>query len=404
VIYGNNQAFTITPNAGYQILNVIVDGTGVGAVTPYTFTNVTANHTISASFAALPGSLQFSASSYSVSEGGASATITVTRTGGSGGAVGVSYATSNGTATAGSDYTATSGTLSWANGDTANKTFTVQIINDVNDESDETVNLALSSPTNGASLGSPSTATLTIADNDEAGDLQFSSATYSDSEGAGTATIAVTRTGGSSGAVGVSYATSDGSANAGSDYTAASGTLSWANGDTANKTFTVSIINDANVESDETVNLTLSSATGGATVGSPNPAVLTIIDDDPVSGDTDADGLPDSWEMDNFGDLDENGSGNPDSDGLNNTGEYNWNTEPDYWDTDDDGWSDGDEVNAGYSPTDPASHPTTPPGGHHHGCSAGTGSADGPAGLLVPLLALGAALTAMRMRPKASRG
>ncbi len=51
---GNNQGFTITPNSGYQVANVLVDSVSVGTVTSYTFTNVQANHTISASFSALP--------------------------------------------------------------------------------------------------------------------------------------------------------------------------------------------------------------------------------------------------------------------------------------------------------------------------------------------------------------
>src|SRR5258706_235192 len=51
VNYGSNQAFTITPNTGYHVADVLVDGSSVGAVTSYTFTNVTANHTIAASFA-----------------------------------------------------------------------------------------------------------------------------------------------------------------------------------------------------------------------------------------------------------------------------------------------------------------------------------------------------------------
>jgi hypothetical protein len=52
VNYGASQTFTITPNTNYGIANVLVDGTLVGAVSTYTFSNVTANHTISASFAA----------------------------------------------------------------------------------------------------------------------------------------------------------------------------------------------------------------------------------------------------------------------------------------------------------------------------------------------------------------
>ena len=47
---GASQTFTITPNQGYQVRSVIVDGANKGAVTSYTFTNVTANHTINAYF------------------------------------------------------------------------------------------------------------------------------------------------------------------------------------------------------------------------------------------------------------------------------------------------------------------------------------------------------------------
>ena len=114
----------------------------------------------------VPGTLQLSAATYSVNENVGTATITVSRTGGSSGAVGVNYATSNGTATAGSDYTAASGTLNWADADAANKTFTVPIIDDAATEASETVNLTLSAPTGGATLGTPSTAVLTITDND----------------------------------------------------------------------------------------------------------------------------------------------------------------------------------------------------------------------------------------------
>jgi hypothetical protein len=115
-----------------------------------------------------PGTLQFSAAAFTVSEAGPMAAITVTRTGGSAGAVGVSFATNNGTATAPADYTTVTQTVSFANGDTANKTISIPIINDTAAEGNETVNLALSNPTGGATLGSPSTAVLTITDNDAA--------------------------------------------------------------------------------------------------------------------------------------------------------------------------------------------------------------------------------------------
>ena len=113
-----------------------------------------------------PGTLSFSMSSYTVGEGGSTATITATRSGGSFGSVTVDYATSDGSATAGSDYTASSGMLGWANGDTADKAFTVPITDDSLAEGDETVNLTLSNPTGGATLGTTSSATLTIQDNE----------------------------------------------------------------------------------------------------------------------------------------------------------------------------------------------------------------------------------------------
>ncbi len=112
------------------------------------------------------------------------------------------------------------------------------------------------------------------------GTLQFSTDAYTVNEDGGTVTITVTRAGGSEDAVSVDYATSDGTATAGEDYTAASGTLEWADGDGDPKTFAVAIIDDTLVKGDKTVNLTLSSPTGGAGLGTPNTAVLTIVDND----------------------------------------------------------------------------------------------------------------------------
>ena len=146
-------------------------------------------------------------------------------------------------------------------------------------EGDETVNLTLSSPTGGATLGSPASAVLTIQDDDIPGALQFSAGAYSLMENGGTVTITVTRTGGSAGTVGISYATSNGSAASGSDYTAKSGSLSFANGETS-KTFAVTVLDDTAYEGNETFNLALSSPTGGATLGSPTAAMVTIFDND----------------------------------------------------------------------------------------------------------------------------
>ena len=156
----------------------------------------------------------------------------------------------------------------------------------------ETFTVTLSGPVN-ATLGAITTHTYTIINDDNAGTIQFSSATYSVNENGGSVLITVTRAGGSSGAVGVSYATSNGTATAGSDYTSTSGTLSWASGDASNKTFSVPILDDSAYEGSETVNLTLSSPTGGATLGSPSTAVLNIIDDNRPHVDFDKDGKTD---------------------------------------------------------------------------------------------------------------
>lgn len=111
--------------------------------------------------------VQFSADNYSVNENGGPATILVTLSAASGVIVTVDYATSDLTATSGSDYDATSGTLTFSPGQ-VNQTFDVTINDDAANEGDETVRLTLSNP-NGATPGTPFNATLTIFDNDPSG-------------------------------------------------------------------------------------------------------------------------------------------------------------------------------------------------------------------------------------------
>ncbi|MBI2930059.1 MAG: fibronectin type III domain-containing protein, partial [Planctomycetes bacterium] len=222
-----------------------------------------------------PGTLRLNASSYSFGEIAGSATINVTRTGGSRGAVSVNYTTSNGTATAGADYTAVSGTLSWADGDAAWKSFTIPIVGDALAEGGETFTVSLSAPAGGATLGAPSTAVVTIVDSP--GSLQLSASSYSIAETAGTITISVTRTGGSGGAVSVNYSANDGTATAGVDFVAASGSLGWSDGDSVPKSFTVSVVDDVFAEADETFYAVLSFPSGGATLGTPSWATVTIL-------------------------------------------------------------------------------------------------------------------------------
>jgi hypothetical protein len=114
-------------------------------------------------FGLLAGTFSFSSPTYSVLEANTNVTIMVNRVGGTNGAVQVSYATvAGGTAVNGVNYSGVSGVLNWTNGESGSKTFTVPVFNDGLAEPNQTVNLALSNPTNGAALGVPSIAVLTI--------------------------------------------------------------------------------------------------------------------------------------------------------------------------------------------------------------------------------------------------
>ena len=221
--------------------------------------------------------LQFSAPVFRASENGGSATITVVRSGPTTGITTVAYATADGTAVAGTDYTATSGVLTFMPG-VRIRTFTVPLRDNTVVDGVRTALLELGAVTNGA-LGPQHTAVLTINDNDAGGALAFSAPAYSIGERAGTATITVLRTGGMASAVTVGYATSDGTATAGTDYTATSGTLTFA-ANQASQTFTVPILDDSRVDGSRTINLTLSNPTGGSRLGPLAGAVLTIVDDD----------------------------------------------------------------------------------------------------------------------------
>jgi hypothetical protein len=122
------------------------------------------------------------------------------------------------------------------------------------------------------------TATLTVA-SANGQSLEFTAARYTAHESDGSATITVARTGGSSGTVTVQFATSNGSAMAGSEYTATSGVLTFADG-VISQSFTVTLLPNGIVEGNETVNLTLSNPGGGAAVATPSAATLTIKDSD----------------------------------------------------------------------------------------------------------------------------
>jgi PKD repeat protein len=224
--------------------------------------------------------LRFGAAIYSIAENVGSATLQVLLSEAATVPVTVQYATSNGTATAGSDYTAANNTLTFAPGETS-KNIAVTILPDTLDENDETVNLALTGPVN-AVLGAPANGVLTITDDDDPPAVRFGAATFTVDEDAGSAPIAVALSAPSALPITVNYATGNGSATAGNDYTAVSNTLTFSPGETT-KSFTVQVLEDAVDEPDETINLTLSNPTN-ASLGGPANATLTITDNDDSPG------------------------------------------------------------------------------------------------------------------------
>lgn len=112
------------------------------------------------------GTLQFSAAGYTLEESNVTPRITVTRTGGSKGAVTATFTSSDGTALAGTDYTPVNATVFFADGDAAPRVVDVPLIPDLIDEPDKTVNLTLSQPGGCAALGAQPTAVLTIRNDD----------------------------------------------------------------------------------------------------------------------------------------------------------------------------------------------------------------------------------------------
>ncbi|MFM9032973.1 MAG: Calx-beta domain-containing protein, partial [Mycobacterium sp.] len=226
-------------------------------------------------------SVSISPASVSVAEGvsgTATAQFTVSLTQASASEVTVGYGTDNGTAVAGQDYTAVSGALTFAAGETS-KSITVDVLGDGVVEADETFSLSLASPS-GAALGAVYAATVTIV-NDDSAVVSLSPLSLIVVEGdSGTtgANFTVSLSQPTVAPVTVGYATADGTATAGVDYTAMSGTLTFAAGETS-KSIAVDVLGDGVVEAGETFLLSLASPSG-AVLGVDTTATATIVNDD----------------------------------------------------------------------------------------------------------------------------
>jgi hypothetical protein len=212
----------------------------------------------------------------SVSEGSAglsAASLAVTLSGPSGKAISVPYSTADGTAQAPGDYHAASGTLDLVPGQTSAQV-DVQVVGDVTDEDDQAFLVRLGTPA--AATVNRGEATVTIVDDDAAPAVSVSDASHVEGD-AGTTPMqfVISLSAASEKVVTVRFATSDGSATAGSDYAPSTGELSFAPGETRREVG-VGVIGDDAPELDESLTLGAAGAAGTGTILDDDPAANTL--------------------------------------------------------------------------------------------------------------------------------
>jgi uncharacterized repeat protein (TIGR01451 family)/CSLREA domain-containing protein len=192
----------------------------------------------------------------------------------------VAWATADGTAVAGLDYSSASGTVSFAPGETT-KTVEVVILGDDMDEFDEGYTVGLSTAVD-CTIADATGAGL-ILDQDDPPSFAIDDQTVTETDGGSTATASftVTLSAASGKPIGMDWATADGTATAGADYTAASGSLSFATGETS-KTIDVTVTGDDIDEFDETFTVDLSGETNVTPADASGLGTITDDDDTPT--------------------------------------------------------------------------------------------------------------------------
>ncbi|MDP2715033.1 choice-of-anchor B family protein [Rheinheimera sp.] len=222
------------------------------------------------------GSLSFTSDAVSVAPG-AVAQVIVQRPQGSG-AVSVAYQTFSGSAVQGVDYEPATGRLSWGAADNSDKTLTLTTL-DSGDAGRRTLFVRLYDVQGGATLATP--AMITVAFGTEParpGSLSLVQTSVQAVEGS-SVQLDVQRLGGSDGAIAIDYILQSGSATVGDDVVDNRGRLSWADGDSSEKTITLALIDDSLEEEDESFSLQLVSV-DGSEPGVNSSAQLTILDDE----------------------------------------------------------------------------------------------------------------------------
>jgi len=267
-----------------RTVNLQLYGATGGAITTQSNAVLTIVNTTFAS-----GHIAFTATNFTANETAGTAAVTLNRLGGSIGTLDVTVIAAGGTAANGVNFVAATNVLQWNNNDISVKTINIPVFHDGIFTSNLTVNLTLTNGllntvANGPVLGlsSITNATLTISNVDFPGTVQFGSGVYSVKKFAGYALVPVTRTGGTAQTVTVNFATQDGSAKAGVNYTATNGLLTFTNGQ-AIQYFQVPVIDDGQPDGPLALNLLLTNAAPTLAQGSPSNAVLNIIDTDSLN-------------------------------------------------------------------------------------------------------------------------
>ena len=222
--------------------------------------------------------VDFNTTSSSGAESVSSKAITVDLSASSTQNITVDYAVT-GTATgSGTDYTLANGTLTINAGATSGTITIAGIVDDGLDESNETVIVTLSNPSN-ATLGSDDVHTYTINDNDNAPVVDFNTTSSNGAESTSSKALTVDLSSASSQNVTVNYAVTGTATGSGTDYTLANGTLTIIAGSTSGTITIASIVNDSLDEANETVIVTLSNPSN-ATLGNDDVHTYTITDND----------------------------------------------------------------------------------------------------------------------------
>ena len=239
----------------------------------------------------IPGvsGLSFQADPVTVNEADGTATVNVVLTGNVQGGFTVDYDSADDTANSGVDYTAVSGTLTFAGNDGETLSIVVPIVDDIIIEPTETLNIDLSNLSTTLIVINDSQGDVDIIDNDNipgTTGISFQNDPITVNEAAGTVTVNVLLTGEVQGGFTIDYDSADFAAIAGADYTAVSGTLTFAGTDGEVQSIIVPIIDDNLIEPTERFLIDLSNLSTTLIAINDSQASVDIIDNDNIPGTT----------------------------------------------------------------------------------------------------------------------